>query len=85
MSTLPVSLEVLSERVAHLTQMVERLLALAEKGATKAEVEDLAKRVRVLEDDRTERRAIIALVAGAIGLIGIPGLIIIAKAFLFAP
>lgn len=66
----------------HVREQMDRLIALAEKGATKDEVGSLEKRVRVLEDDRTERRAIIALVAGAVGLIGIPGIVLMAKAFI---
>jgi hypothetical protein len=80
-----VSLEVLAVELRHVREQMDRLLVLAERGATKDEVGSLEKRVRVLEDDRTERRAIIALIAGAVGLIGIPGLILVAKAFLSQP
>ena len=92
MSVSPTTPEGIAITLEHIQGQLEILLARSEKAATRDELRELtlevkaqAQRLRALEDDRTERKTIIWLIGGFVTMVGVPGLVLIARTLLAGP
>lgn len=89
MSVSPTTQEGIAITLAHIQEQVGILVARSEKAASRedlvalrGDVKALEQKVRTLEDDRTERKAVLWLLGAVVTAIGLPGVVLVLRAFL---